>query len=85
MKPPQEVEEMELYAWVGRDELNEAGEYGLKHGSVPAGMIPMVSVHQWKLDQYWDQAERQAWAFGQRIYLVRFTVTKVVRGTKYGE
>ena len=81
---PKEVEEFTVYAWVGRDEFGP-GLFGLKQGNVPAGTIPMVSVDQAKLDKYWPQAERQAAAFDQRIYLVKLTFAEVVRETKEGK
>jgi hypothetical protein len=83
-EPPKEVQELEVYAWVGRDELG-SGVFGLKQGKAPAGLIPMVSTNQPKLDKYWDQAEKQAELFGQRIYLVRLAFTEVVRETKHGD
>jgi hypothetical protein len=83
MGAPKEVTELELYAWVGRDEYG-SGVFGLKQGLVPAGMVPMVAIDQKKLDQYWEAAEAQAREFGQRIYQVRLTFAEVVRETKHG-
>lgn len=80
---PKEVREMDLYAWVGRDELG-SGIFGLKQARVPAGMIAMVAIDQQKLDKYWDQAELQSRNYGQRIMLVRFTFAEVIRGTVNG-
>lgn len=76
----QELETIELFAWLGEDELG-SGEIGLKQGSVPAGLIPMVSIHREKLEKHWSQAEAQAKHYGKRIYLVRFKVVEVVRST----
>lgn len=81
---PKEVQELELYAWIGRDEYG-SGVFGLKQGNVPAGTIPMVSIDQEKLDKYWQHAERQATIFGQRIYLVKLAFVEVVRETKDGD
>jgi hypothetical protein len=81
---PIEVLDFKVYAWVGRDELG-SGIFGLKQGQVPAGMTPMVSTSQRKLDKYWDQAEAQALVCGQRIYLVKLTFAEVVQETKHGE
>jgi len=80
---PKEVREFEVYAWVGRDE-HGSGVFGLKQSQVPAGMIPMVSTDQQKLDKYWNQAEVQAAICNQRIYLVKLTFAEVVRETKHG-
>jgi hypothetical protein len=84
VRPPKEVQELEVYAWVGRDEYG-SGEFGLKQGSVPAGMIAMVAIDKKKIDKYWDQAEIQAQVFGQRIYLVKLSFVEVVRETRYGK
>jgi hypothetical protein len=83
-EPPKEVQEFEVYAWVGRDELG-SGMFGLKQGIVPAGTIPMVSVSQEKLDKYWDQAEKQAEVYGHKIYLAKLAFVEVIRETKHGE
>jgi hypothetical protein len=80
---PQEVSEFSIYAWVGRDEFG-SGKFGLKQGIVPAGVIPMVSTDQEKLDKYWEQAEGQAVAYDQKIYLVKLSFVEVVRETKRG-
>ena len=78
------LENLELYAWVGEDELG-SGEIGLKQGIVPAGTIPMVALEQAKLDRYWKNAEKQAEVYGKRISLVRFVAVEVVRETEAGQ
>lgn len=78
------VEEIELYAWLGLDEFG-SGEIGLKRGLTPAGDIPMVAISREKLEKFWPQAEALAAMHGKRIYMVRFKVAEVVRGTKEGE
>lgn len=83
-EPPKEVLQLEVYAWVGRDEYG-SGVFGLKQGQVPAGLIPMVAIDQQKLDKYWDNAEMQALLHGQRIYLVKLIFAKVVRETQHGD
>jgi hypothetical protein len=82
-EPPKEVQQFEAYAWIGRDELG-SGVFGLKQGSVPAGIIPMVSPSVRKLDRYWDQAEKQARIYGQKIYMVRLAFVEVMRETEHG-
>ena len=71
-KQPQ-VEEIVLYAWVGEDELG-SGEIGLKQAMTPAGMIPLVAVHEHKMDQdYLVKAmHNQAKQYGKTIRLCRF-------------
>jgi hypothetical protein len=78
------VQEFEAYAWIGRDEFG-SGEIGFKQGIVPAGTIPMVSTDQKKLDQYWHQAEAQASEYKHRIYLVKLTITEIIRETQRGK
>lgn len=83
---PEEVRDLELYAWIGQDEFG-SGVFGLKQGQVPAGLIPMVVIgkDKEKLDKYWFQAERQAKHHGQRIYLVKLAFVEVVQETQHGE
>ena len=57
------VEDIELYAWLGEDELG-SGEIGLKQAICPAGTIPMVSIEPSKLEKYWPQAEAAASHYG---------------------
>ncbi len=83
MAERKEVEKMTLYAWAGWDEMG-SGELGLKQGVVPAGTIPMVSISQENLDQYWNQAELLAATYGKRIFLVRFEAVEIVRETQSG-
>ena len=78
------IENTQLFAWVGKDELNDEDTFGLKQGSVPAGLIPMVSIDQKKLDKYWPQAEALAAAYGKKIRLVRYRFAEVIRETKEG-
>jgi hypothetical protein len=74
------LKEMELYAWVGEDELG-SGEYGLKAAIVPAGYIPIVATSEAKVDQPYiqDQMRVIAEQFDKPRYLVRFTFAGVVR------
>lgn len=88
MSSIQKLKEIELYAWVGEDELG-SGEIGLKQGVVPAGIIPMVSISREKLEKYWNQAEEQAAEQGpyrgKRIHLCRFKLAEIIKGTEKGE
>jgi hypothetical protein len=71
---------IELYAWVGEDELG-SGEMGLKQGLVPAGMIPLVATKREKVDQSYIEKplalQSQRWE--KPIYLVRFTAVEIVK------
>ena len=73
-----ELEKVELYAWVGEDEFG-SGTIGLKQAMVPAGLIPLVSVEQDKIGQQYivDQLQRQANQYGQTIKLCRFVFEDV--------
>jgi hypothetical protein len=72
---------MELYAWVGEDELG-SGEVGLKQALVPAGLIPLVATTRDKMDRPEIVAQLQAQAnrYGKPIRLVRFDEQNTVRG-----
>jgi hypothetical protein len=84
MSEREDLQAMELYAWVGWDELSTGG-LGLKQGVVPAGVIPIVSVDRAQIEKYWDQAEVQAEWYGKRIFLARFRLVEVVRETSEGK
>lgn len=69
------VEELELIAWVGEDELG-SGKIGIKQAMVPAGMIPLAAI-----GDHWDRLtsnnvlqglQAQANHFGKTIRLCRF-------------
>lgn len=70
---------VELYAWVGEDELGSGG-IGLKQACCPAGMIPMVATTQAKMGQGYirEQLDAQGKAYGKRIVLARFKFDGVV-------
>lgn len=74
----------ELFAYLGEDELG-SGEVGLKQGVVAAGTIALVAIRRDKIEKLFDQMERQAQAYGKRIYLCRFELAEVLRETKAGE
>ena len=77
-----DVEKVELFAWVGRDELapGNTGDIGIKQGLVPAGMIPLVSVNKSKIvPQYLVNAlQEQANQYGKTIRLCRFVFAEEV-------
>lgn len=77
------LEELELYAWVGEDELG-SGEIGLKQGLVPAGYIPLVATKRSKIDRHEIERalQNQANEFGKKISLCRFVFAGVVKQTK---
>ncbi len=69
------LQEVELFAWVGEDELG-SGEIGIKQALCPAGCVPMVSVSKDKMQQGYIKEQLQSIAnqYGKTIHLVRFRV-----------
>lgn len=67
---------MKIYAWIGEDELG-SGVVGIKQANVPAGFIPLVSIHREKLDRDYikEQLQVQATVYGKTIRLAEFTLT----------
>jgi hypothetical protein len=83
-KRKEPFEQVELYAWVGEDELG-SGVVGIKQGLVPAGCIPLVAIQREKMDRLKPQMEVQAYMYGKRIRLCRFQFIEVVSETNAGE
>tara|TARA_Y100000310_G_C20117545_1_gene549962 strand:- start:313 stop:567 length:255 start_codon:yes stop_codon:yes gene_type:complete len=83
---PNEISELELFAWVGEDELG-SGEIGLKQAMCPAGMIPIVTINEQKAGHadIKRQLEQQAHIFGKKIRLCRFKFDGVIAETASGE
>jgi hypothetical protein len=81
---PDKLEDVELYAWLGEDELG-SGEIGLKQALVPAGMIPMVAIRRDKVDRQYieDAMDQQGKTYGKKIYLCRFKLEKVEKEVGY--
>jgi hypothetical protein len=72
---PANVKKVSLYAWVGEDELG-SGEVGY----VPAGCIPLVSIHDFKIsrEQVIQQLQAQANVYGKTIRLCKFEFVEEV-------
>lgn len=75
-----ELKEIELFAWVGEDELG-SGEIGLKQAFTPVGLIPLVSVDKDKMGQDYiaEQLQMQARQYGKNIKLCRFVFAEEVK------
>ena len=73
------IDGLELYAYVGEDE-HGSGEVGLKAGVARAGVIPLVATKREKLDrdEFREQLQAQADAFGKTIRLVRWAPVEQV-------
>jgi len=73
MSNPQSHTALELFAWVGEDELG-SGEIGLKQAVVPAGRVALVATRQDKMmgSQIPQQLQQQATNHGKTIRLCRF-------------
>jgi len=69
------LREVELFAWIGEDELGSK-EIGIKQALCPAGCIPMVSISKAKMQQGYIKEQLQSMAnqFGKTVHLVRFRV-----------
>lgn len=83
-KLPAKLEPIELFAWMGMDELG-SGTVGIKQGRVPAGYIPLVSIDREKIAKYRDLLVSQSNTYGKKIYLCRFVCVEVVETTPSGE
>lgn len=83
-QPPTPLEDLQLYAWVGEDELG-SGQLDIKQARVPAGVIPIVGIDRKKMERVWPQMESQARHWGKRIRLCRFILVEVIRETRAGK
>lgn len=72
---PKKVEELELFAWVGEDELG-SGEIGIKQGLCPAGLVPLVSVDKEKLVKFASGLQQQVNNYGKPIRLCKFVFSE---------
>jgi hypothetical protein len=83
---PDQLAEIDLYAWVGEDE-HGSDEIGLKQAIVPAGCIPIVATSRDKVDRAGIRAQMQAMVneYGKTRYLVRYTGLEVVAVLKPSE
>ncbi len=71
MADAEHFQDMELFAWIGEDELG-SGEVGVKCGLVPAGLIPLVSKDRGKMEPLLQQLQQQANHYGKTIRLCRY-------------
>ena len=76
---PENVKKIELYAWLGEDELG-SGQVGLKQGIVPAGCIALVAVDESKMGQEYIKKglQQQANRYGKTIRLCKFAFVEEV-------
>lgn len=86
MTTPDRLLPVELFAWIGEDELG-SGVIGIKQGLVPAGMIPLVATAPGKVNRAELLAAMgsQAMGYGKKIYLCRFTFAEVLWATHEGD
>lgn len=73
-----QLEDVELYAWVGDDELGDGG-IGLKQGFTRCGLIPLVAVRKDRMDSadLVEQLREGAKQYKTPKYLCRFTFDRV--------
>jgi len=76
---PENIREVELYAWVGEDELG-SGVVGLKQALTPAGYIPLVATQEFKMSQEYltSAMQQQSTKYGKTIRLCKFTFVETV-------
>lgn len=77
--------EIELYAWIGEDELG-SGEIGLKQALVPAGYIPLVSTSLEKINQEYirEALQEQANTYKKTIRLCKFVMQNEITSLEPG-
>ncbi len=73
MSTPDNVKQIELFAWLGEDEFG-SGEVGIKQARVPAGMVPLVASKDDKMSQDYivNGLQQQANKYGKTIRLCKF-------------
>lgn len=71
---PENVKNLELYAWVGEDEFG-SGEIGIKQALVPAGCIPLVAIKKDSMDSAYiiQQLQKQAGMYNKNIRLIKLS------------
>jgi len=80
MTEDKRLKTIELFAWVGEDELG-SGEIGIKQGLVPAGYIPLVAIQRTKIQRghIVQGLTKQAQQYGKTIRLCRFVFSEVIQ------
>ena len=77
MPDAEHFHDMEIFAWIGEDELG-SGEVGIKAGMVPAGFVPLVAKDQHKMEPLQQQLQQQANQYGKTIRLCRYTFVEEI-------
>jgi hypothetical protein len=69
-----DVSKVELYAWVGEDELANDGKLVLKQTKTPGGSIPLVATNEAQLlgNKVPQSLQLQATIFNKPVMLCRF-------------
>ncbi len=75
---------MELYAWIGENELPEYG-LSIKRILAPTGCIPLVALRREKAEAMKTKMEAEAKLFGRKVRLVKFVVAEIVAETEAGD
>lgn len=86
MDSPERLKSIELFAWLGEDELG-SGIVGLKQAIVPSGYTALVATSRIKIDRaiITPGLSLQAAEYGKKIYLCRFKFQEVLWTTEEGE
>lgn len=74
-----DVTSVELFAWVGEDELG-SGVIGIKQAVVPAGTIPIVATTLEKVNQEYITRAMDAMGkvYGKKIMLCKFKFDSII-------
>jgi hypothetical protein len=83
MNGPERIKSVQLFAWVGEDELG-SGEVGLKQAWAPCGYTPLVGVDEAKIARFRPEMEAMAKQYGKKIYLGKFELTEILHRTPEG-
>lgn len=78
MKNIIKIDNCNLYAWMGMDELG-SNEFGIKGAIVPAGYIPLVAIKKEKMltNNIPEQLQLMSTKYKNNIYLCEFHFNKI--------
>lgn len=79
-----ELDGMELYAWIGDDELAEHG-LTIKRILAPTGCIPLVALRREKAEAMKAKMEAEARLYGRKVHLAKFVLSEIVDATEAGD
>ncbi len=75
---------MELYAWIGDDELSSDG-ISIKRVLAPTGCVPGVALRREKAESMKAKMEADAQFRGKKVRLAKFVLAEIVAETEAGD